>query len=149
MNTVRVLALLGAWSLSAAAVAELEPFVDFDIGEQVHSVTTVKVDANRGGDYLEGLKQTWVAANEVAKELGHIADYHIYQSELPQSGEFNMILVVVHDSLDQLAPSKERYDEFMKRWGEANRDRNEEISETYPEVRTITGEYWMREITLK
>lgn len=142
--------LLGAIGLlaAAAAVAELEPYEDFDLGETVYTMTTVKVDANMDGVYLEGLKQTWVAANEVAKELGHIVDYRIFSSELSESGDFNLVLVIEHASLADLAPSKERYQAFMKAWGEANRDRNQEISETYPEVRTITGEYLMRELTI-
>ncbi len=134
---------------SATAVAELQPWRDFDIGERVVSMTTIKVDANMTGEYLAGLKETWAAANDVAKELGHIADYHIYTSDLPASGEFNMVLLVVYASLEDLAPSKARYDAFMEKWGEANEERNREISQTYPDVREITGEYLLREITLK
>jgi len=134
---------------SGAAVAELQPWRDYDLGEQVISMTTIKVDANMTGEYLAGLKQTWVAANDVARELGHIADYHIYGSDLPASGDFNMVLLVVFDSLEDLAPSKARYEAFMEKWGEANEERNREISQTYPDVREITGEYLIREITLK
>lgn len=134
---------------SGTAMAELQPWRDYDIGEGVISMTTIKVDANMTGEYLAGLKQTWVAANNVAKELGHIADYHIYTSDLPASGEFNMVLLVVYDALADLAPSKARYDAFMEKWGEAHDERNREISQTYPDVREITGEYLLREITLK
>lgn len=138
------LAMLGA----VAASAELEPYEDFDISDTVYTMTTVKVDPNMEGVYLEGLKQTWVAANEVAKELGHIVDYHIFSSDLGESGEFNLLLVIEHESIEDLAPDQERYEAFMEAWGEANRERNEEISGSYPEVRTITGEYLMREITI-
>ncbi len=142
--------VLGAIVLmgASAALAELEPYEDFDLGETVYTMTTVKVDPNMEGVYLEGLKQTWVAANEVAKELGQIVDYRIFSSDLSESGEFNLVLVIEHASIADLAPSKARHDAFMGAWGEANRDRNQEISETYPEVRTITGEYLMREVTI-
>lgn len=113
------------------------------------SVTTVKVDANMIDVYLEGLKQTWVAANKVSKDLGHISDYSIYMSQLPESGDFNLMLVVVYESIEDFAPSKERFDEFMARWGEENEEQNREIAQTYPEVRSIAGEYLVREITIK
>lgn len=129
--------------------AELQPWEDYDMGDTIMSVTTVKVDANMVDVYLEGLKQTWVASNAVAKELGHIRDYHIYSSDLPESGDFNLMLVVTFDSAADLEPSRERYQAFMQRWGEKNEERNREIAKTYPEVREITGEYRMREITIK
>ena len=54
----------------ATANADLEPFTDYEESEEVHLVTTIKVDANREDTYLEGLRETWVPGNEVAKELG-------------------------------------------------------------------------------
>ena len=44
--------------LAAAAVADLEPWQDYDVSESVYLVTAVKVDANMGDAYLEGIKQT-------------------------------------------------------------------------------------------
>jgi hypothetical protein len=37
----------------------------------------------------------------------------------------------------------------MKAWGEENQSINDEAVPTYPDIRTITGEYLMREITIK
>lgn len=145
----RLLFILVFASLTFPAAAELEPWEDYDISDSVTSVTTIKVDANMLDVYLEGLEQTWVAANRVAQELGHIQSFQIYRSSLPESGDFNLMLVVTYPSLEDLAPSKARYDEFMQRWGEEREQQNREIAQTYPEVRTITGEYWMRELTMK
>lgn len=145
----RLLMVIALCCASHVAMAELTPWEDYDIGESVMSVTTVKVDANMMDVYLEGLKQTWVAANKVAKELGHISDYSIYSSQLPQSGDFNLMLVIVYDSIEGVAPSKERYDAFMERWGKETEERNREISAAYPDVRSIAGEYLVREITMK
>jgi len=145
----RLLLILSVLVASQAALAELTPYEDYDIGDSVMSVTTVKVDANMIDVYLEGLKQTWVAANKVSKDLGHINDYSIYMSQLPASGDFNLMLVVVYESIEDFAPSKERFDEFMARWGEENEEQNREIAQSYPEVRSIAGEYLVREITIK
>jgi len=102
-----------------------------------------------GNDYLEGLKETWVASNKVAKELGQIEDFHIYRSQLESSGDVNLFLVVKFANSAQLEPNKAEYDKFMKAWGAANEDRTREIVKDYPGMREITGEYLVREITIK
>jgi len=137
-------------TVSGAAFADLELYKDYDISDAVWSVTTVKVDANMGDAYLEGIKNTWAAGFEVAKELGQIESWSIFRSDLPQSGDFNLLLIVKFANTADLAPNKERYDAFVKAFGE---DRNKESTEfaqkNYPGMRELTGQYLMREITLK
>lgn len=136
--------------LSGLACADLEPYKDYDLSDAVWSMSTIKVDANMDDAYLEGLKATWVASNEVSKKLGHIESYSIFRSDLPQSGDFNLMLVVKFANTSDLAPSKKRYEEFMKEWGEArNKETTDYAQKNYPAMRTITGHYNMREITLK
>ncbi len=136
-------------AVASAAYADLQPWKDYTESDAVWSVTTVKVHSNMGDAYLEGLKATWVASNEVAIKLGQMVEYHIYRSDLPESGNFNLILVAKFKNSEMLAPNKARYDAFMKEWGE---ERNKKTTETsqrmYPPMRDITGEYNMREITL-
>ena len=135
---------------SLAANADLEPWKDYDISDAVWSVTTVKVDPNMDDAYLEGLKNTWVASNKVAMELGQIEDYKIYRSDLPQSGYFNLLLIVKFKDTGDLAPSKEKYEAFMKKWGEKrDKETTEYAQKNYPGMREITGDYFMREITVK
>ncbi len=76
-------------------------------------------------------------------------DWKIYGSELPQSGQFNMVLMVVFESSADLEPNQEKYNAFMKSWGKANQDNSRELTKSYPNVRTLTGEYRLREIVLK
>ena len=140
--------VLLAGSMSIAA-ADLEPWTDYDLSEGVSNVTTVKVDSNRIDTYLEGLSKTWAPANEVAIQLGQIESYSIYVSELPNGGDFNVVLVVNMKDASALQPTKERYDAFMKAWGEKNQAVNDEIVPTYPGIRTIVGEYLIREVTFK
>ncbi len=131
------------------ALAQLDPFEDYDISDALWNITLVKVDPNMGDDYLEGLKETWIAANKVAVELGQIEEYAIYRSVLPQSGDVNLFLVTKFANSAQLDPNKENYHKFMKAWGEANEERTREITKDYPGMREITGEYMVREITVK
>ena len=136
-------------AVAGSATADLEPWTDYDISTTVSNVTTVKVDSNMIDRYLEGLSKTWAPASEVAKELGQIDDYAIYVSELPNSGHFNVVLVTTFSDAGALQPMKDNFEAFMEAWGEENQQMTEEMVETYPDIRKITGEYLMREIKLK
>jgi hypothetical protein len=135
--------------VSGSAVAQLEPFTDYDISKELWSLTFIQVHPNMDDQYLEGLKETWVASNRVAKELGQIEDFAIYRSETPQSGDVNLFLVVKFADSSQLEPNKAEYDKFMKAWGEANEDKVREMVKDYPSMRNITGEYRVRKIDIK
>ena len=135
--------------VASIASADLDAWTDYDISSGVSNVTTVKVDSNMIDKYLEGIKATWAPANDVAIELGQIEGYNIYVSELANSGDFNVILVVRMKDAADLQPNQEDYDAFMKKWGEENQKLSDKIVVTYPDIRTITGEYLMREITFK
>lgn len=67
--------------------------------------------------------------------------YPIYRCDLPLSGDFNLLLVVKFAKADDLAPNTERYEAFMKKWGEVNaKASTERAQRDYPAMRTITGE---------
>lgn len=150
MRIKTIMSGLAVAFLASTAFADLQPWKDYEVSDAVYSVTAVKVDANMGDAYLEGIKQTWAASNEVSKELGQIEDYSIYRSDLPQSGDFNLLLVVKFANTADLAPNKERYDAFIEAWGQANADASTDYAQkNYPGMREITGDYMMREITLK
>jgi hypothetical protein len=135
---------------STVAYADLEPWKDYTVSESVWSVTTIKVHSNMDDAYLQGLKKTWVESNEVAKKLGQIEEYHIYRSDLAESGNFNILLVIKFKNNEALAPNKARYEAFMKEWGaERNKKSTETAQHDYPAMRDITGEYNLREIILK
>ena len=136
-------------SVASFAAADLEPWTDYELSEGVTSVTTVKVDSNMVDKYLEGLSKTWAPANEIQKELGHIEDYWIHVSQLENSGDFNVVLGVDFKNSAALQPDKAKYDAFMKKWGEENQKKSDEIVMTYPEIREIVGEYMMRSVTFK
>ncbi|MBS3797616.1 hypothetical protein KD147_07625 [Pseudoalteromonas sp. BDTF-M6] len=129
--------------------AELEVYNDYDLGTSILEVTTVKVDPNMGDLYLEGLRDTWVKAVKMQKELGYIKDWKIYASDLPISGDFNLVLVVWFENAADLEPNKEKYQAFMKKWGEENQENSRKISKEYPKIRSLTGQYRMREVIMK
>jgi len=55
MKLRHLLAAVLFTGISTIAVADLDPWTDYDISEGVTNVTTVKVDSNRIDTYLEGL----------------------------------------------------------------------------------------------
>ncbi len=150
MRNKIVLSLFGIVALCGIAFADLDPYADYDLSDAVWSVSTIRVDANMGDAYLEGIKNTWAAGNEIALKLGQIESYSIFRSDLPESGDFNLLLIVKYANTSDLAPNKARYEAFMAEWGKEKADASTEYAQkNYPGMRTITGEYVMREITLK
>lgn len=153
-NPVRTFAaslfLLAALGIAAPAAAQLNVWEDYEISDAVWSLTTINLEPGTQDIYLEGLKSTWVAANEVAKSLGHIEDYSIYANQTGAGDAFDLLLVIKFPSTEMMGPSRERYNAMMEAWGEANMDSsNETVRDLYNEIREIMGEYMVREITLK
>jgi len=139
-----------AISFASSASAQLKVWEDYEPSDAYWSITTVKLEPGTFNIYLEGLKATWVAANEVAKELGHVEDYAIYANQAVARGAFDLMLVIKYPNSDSMGPNRERYNEFMKAWGEENMDNsNETVLELYNEIREIQGEYMIREIMIK
>ena len=147
----KILIALACVVFSSILVAKdrLEIYDDYDLGSEIMVITTVKVDANMEDVYLAGLSQSWVKAVKIQKELGSIKGWKIYRSDLPMSGDFNMVLVVTMANSADMEPNKARYEAFMKKWSESDQKMSNEATAKYPEVRTLTGEYRMREIIMK
>lgn len=141
-------AMLAAVVTAAPAAAQLQPYRDYIVSDSVSSVTTVKVQSNRIEDYLEGIRATWVASNEAARQLGQLESYSVFVSDLPNSGDFNVVLVVRFANTSDLAPNRARYEAFMEAWGRRNQEATRRTTTTvYPNIREITGEYLLREVT--
>ena len=137
-------------SLSGLAYAQLRFGTDYTTSDTVYVVVNVKVDSNMIDFYLEGIKQTWVTGNEVAKELGQVEDYAIYISEFQDSGNFNLTLVTQFADLAQYDKGRKEFAQFEERWLERlPEEQRREVVANYPSMRTIVGEYLMREVTLQ
>lgn len=152
MTTIRKFATLaiatGTLAFSAPASAQLEVWKDYTPQETVVELTYVKVDEGQLNTYLQGLKQTWVKANEVSKGLGHISDYGIYTVPYGDN-EVNLVLRVSYPSMASLTADKARYDAFLKAWGKQNLDdSNKTVREVYNNIRKIKGTYILREIKI-
>ena len=142
--------LLGFAVFASSASAQLQPWKDYEASDSVWIVTHVDLDPGAFGIYLEGLKSTWIAANEVAKELGQIKDYAIYANQFGSTDDFDLVLVVELEGTDDIAPNRERYEKFLEAYGQANIDKgNETVLELYNKIRRLQGNYLLRKITVK
>ena len=152
LKNLKTISLVGAAAaaLTAAApgAAQLQVWDDYTPQETVVELTYVKVDEGQLGNYLEGLRQTWVKANEVSKSLGQITDYGIYT--VPYGGnEVNLVLRVNYPNMASLDPNKEEYEKFMTEWGNANLENsNQTVREIYNNIRKIQGTYILRELEI-
>ena len=66
MKTINTVIFVVLAFFTSASFAQLEPFEDYDIGEKVYSMTTIKVDPNMIDYYLEGLQKSWASGNQAA-----------------------------------------------------------------------------------
>lgn len=143
--------------LALAVPAEAQPpsmtyGEDYTFDGEVHNISTVKVAPNRIGHYLAGLSRSWVMANEVAMEMGLMEDYGIYVSELPNGGDFNVMLVTTFENAAQrsLLDDADRAAEFNRRVEERlSESETFEITEGYTQIRSIVGDYLMREVQME
>jgi hypothetical protein len=141
---------MGLAIFASPASAQLQPWADYEASDSVWIVTHIDLDPGTFGIYLEGLKSTWIAGNEVAKELGQIKDYAIYANQFGAADEFDLVLVVELAGTEDLAPNRERYEKFIEAYGQANIDKsNETVLELYNKIRRIKGTYLLRKITVK
>ena len=150
MRSTLLIAAAVALLAASPASAKIEQYQDYDVSDAIWEMTTVRIDSGQFETYLEGLRSTWVGANEVAKRLGHIEDYAIYANMAPAGGSFDLVLMIKVPSTAVSGPSKQRYDEFMAAYGRANIDAgNETVIKLYNEIREIQGTYLLREVTFK
>ena len=141
-------ALAMALSTATPAAAQLKVWEDYTPQQTVVELTYVKVDEGQLDTYLEGLKQTWVKANEAAKKIGQITDYGIYVVPYG-SNEVNLVLRVNYPNMASLDADKAEYDKFMAAWGAANQEAsNRTVVELYNKIRTIKGTYILRELRM-
>ena len=135
--------------LAVPANAQLTVWEDYTPQETVIELTYVKVEPGQLDYYLEGLRSTWVRANEAAKSVGQITDYGIYVVPFG-SGEVNLVLRVNYPNMASLDPDKAEHDRFMEAWGEANMDSsNQTVRELYNNIRELKGTYILRELEMK
>ena len=92
-----------------------EPWVDYELSEEVVEMTVVTVKPNMKDDYLMGIKKTWVDSCNIQKELGHIIGCAVYTANTAGTDP-NVFLTIRYKNLAAMGPNKDKYNEFMEAW---------------------------------
>ena len=114
----------------------------------VTELTVIKVKANYIGDYMDGIEKTWVASNQIAKDMGKIVDYGVYV------GNNNYVyLTVQHESYASMDPSywsEEETDEFQEKFREIiSQDDQTTTAQSYEDIREIVRVEMINQIIFK
>ena len=114
----------------------------------VTELTVIKVKANYIGDYMDGIEKTWVASNQIAKDMGKIVDYGVYV------GNNNYVyLTVQHDSYASMDPSywsEEEQEEFQTKFRKIiSQDDQTSTAQSYEDIREIVRVEMINQIIFK
>ena len=112
----------------------------------VTELTVIKVKANYIGDYMDGIEKTWVASNQIAKDMGLIVDYGVY------IGNNNYVyLTVQHESYASMNPwSEDVQKEFQEKYRKIiSEDDGTSLSQSYEDIREIVRVEMINQIIFK
>ena len=123
----------------------------WNVGESVYRVATIDLEPNVDAQYLNQMKRTWVNNMEVFKAEGLVEDYQILRSINNYDGDFDLLLIIKYKNLATLDSNPKN----IKKWDKAqekarkitSQDQTQQITSTFPKMRTIRDEKFMREIT--
>ena len=99
-------------------------------------LTVIKVKTNYLNVYLDGLEKTWVASNQISKDMGKIVDYGVYVGN-----NSYVYLTVNYESYAAMDPSywsEDETEEFERRFREIiSEDDQTTTAQSYEDIREI------------
>ena len=126
-----------------------EPWVDYELSEEVIEMTVVTVKPGMKDDYLMGIKKTWVDACKIQKELGHIIGCGVYTANTAGTDP-NVFLTIRYENLAAMGPNKAKYNEFTEAWQKKISESEQEgIVSGYDDMREIVDLVVLQEVTFK
>ena len=144
------IAAAAATLVLASSAQAFEAYTDYTPSKEVWDVTMVKVNPNRVDDYLEGLKQTWLAGCEIGKKHKVVLDCHIYLSETAANRDFNMMLVMKLPSGAVSDPDAALFKQIQAETrAQLAQDKQDKLVAGYEELRSFWGEMVFRQIDFK
>ena len=117
----------------------------------VWNLTFVKIKANMGEDYLQGLSKTWKASMDELVRQKLLKSYKILMGSASNPQDFDLILMTEFENYAAMDPNPEadkKRDEIQKKIREGLGDEYEKTVSSYSTLREITGRKTMREIFL-
>ena len=131
------------------AFISAEPWVDYELSEEVIEMTVVTVKPGMKDDYLMGIKRTWVDACNIQKELGHILGCGVYTANTAGTDP-NVFLTIRYENLAAMGPNKQKYNEVTEAWRKKiSESEQENIAGGYDDMREIVDLVVLQEVTFK
>ena len=121
--------------MSGAVLAEEWPLMGGDYWE----VTGIDIHDGGGYKYAKWLATEWRKDLEFAKSKGWIKEYMIIANVHPRSGEPDLYLVRVRDSIVSAAEGEKRQKEYMD-WQEKSIEKMQSESGNRAEYRTVMSD---------
>ena len=126
-----------------------EPWVDYELSDEVVEMTVVTVKPNMKDDYLMGIKKTWVDSCNIQKELGHILGCAVFTANTAGTDP-NVFLTIRYENLAAMGQNKEKYNEFMEAWRKKISESDQEsIAGGYGDMREIVDLVVLQEVKFK
>ena len=126
-----------------------EPWVDYELSEEVVEMTVVTVKPNMKDDYLMGIKKTWVDSCNIQKELGHIIECAVYTANTAGTDP-NVFLTIRYKNLAAMGPNKDKYIEFIEAWrAKLSESDQDDIAGGYGDMREIVDLVILQEVNFK
>ena len=138
---------LAALSLGIASLCSAQSDAPFTEGP-VWNITMVKVKPGLGDQYLKGLAKTLKGTLDEAKKQNFIISYKILLGDAATPQDFNILVMVESKNMAALDNAREKFDPIAKKVV-GSTEEQEKTAVQRLEIREITGNKLMREITLK
>jgi hypothetical protein len=144
---MKKLVMLAVCSLGMATLGRAQSDAPYTEGP-VWDVTMVKTKAGMQDDYLKALAKIFKATNDEMKKQGLIMDYKILIGSAATQQDFDVLLMTEFKNMATLDNFREKGDPIGdKILGSEETQRQGSIKRM--EIREITGDKLMREVTLK
>jgi hypothetical protein len=144
----KILILLFSFTALFSQVGET-----WTVGESVYQISTIDLEPNVDPQYLNQMKKTWGNNMEVLLADGLIEEYHIFRSINQYDGDFDLLLMIKYKNLailDSNPKNNKKWEKAQEKTREViSRDKTNQITGTFPKMRTILDQKLMREITFK
>ena len=145
---IKKIILISSFTLTALLAQAGETWT---VGESVYQISTIDLEPNVDPQYLNQMKKTWGNNMEVMKAEGLIEEYHIFRSINQYDGDVDLLLMIKYKNLailDSNPKNNKKWDEATEKARKViSRDQTNQITGTFPKMRTILDQKLMREIT--
>jgi hypothetical protein len=143
-KTISILALAVLLIFSFSAFAQDKNYKDGTVWQ----VGLIKSSANMSRDYLNSLKNSWVAVHEEGLKQGLILSYKILSGSASNPDDWDIMLLIEYKSMAAMEAAQDKWDPIEKKVL-GSEDAMKKLNESRVSIRTVYGGKLMREIDFK